>query len=353
MTMTIDDVKDPITVIFKQIVANKISAGDKGKALLLYKNADLTGTNRVTVYKSAVFTLEDATLEKYIKQMLLNCKQVTVLEYKTTVASVKDVIDGLKYEFDWIMSADSAIQSDIVSYAKENKKFAFTYNQNANSRFVASFNNPSAVYVEPDGTETTLTGCELIPYLGGWACGCPYNMAVDGKVFEELKSVAQPSTYTAGQLVLVPEEEGIRFGNECNTLTTLNSTQTEDMKSLAISEGMQRYELDLIKGYRQGYKGRYKNSYDNQCLYYAAVNNGYHKDLEQTGVEILDPNYDNKIYTDVETQRNAWLARGKSEAQDWSDEKVKQMTIGRNLYVKADVKFLAAMGPMQITVEMA
>ena len=121
MTMTIDDVKDPITVIFKQIVANKISAGDKGKALLLYKNADLTGTNRVTVYKSAVFTLEDATLEKYIKQMRLNCKQVTVLEYKTTVASVKDVIDGLKYEFDWIMSADSAIQSDIVSYAKENK----------------------------------------------------------------------------------------------------------------------------------------------------------------------------------------------------------------------------------------
>ena len=353
MTLTLDDVKDSINVIFRQIVANKISTGDKGKALFLYKNTSLTGTNKVTVYKSAVFTLADATLEKYIKQMLINCKQVTVLEYKTTVESVEDVIDGLKYEFDWIMSADAAIQSDIVSYAKENEKFAFTYNQTANSRFVVSFNNPSAVFVNSDDTETTLTGCQLIPYLGGWACGCPYNMAVDGKVFDELKSVTQPTTYVEGQLVLVPEEEGIRFGNECNTLTTLSSTQTEDMKSLAISEGMQRFKLDLIKGYRQGYKGRYKNSYNNQCLFYAAVNQGYIKDLEKTGVEILDPDYENKIYTDVDTQRAAWLARGKSEAEDWTDEKVRQMTIARNLYVKADVKFLAAMGPMQITVEMA
>ena len=44
------------------------------------------------------------------------------------------------------------------------------------------------------------------------------------------------------------------------------------------------------------YKGRYKNSYDNQCLFYSAVNYGYLKELENLGV--LDPNYDNKILTD-------------------------------------------------------
>lgn len=354
MTTSLDDVKDSITVIFKQIVANKITAGDKGKALFLYKNSNLSGASDVAIYKQGQsFTISDATLTKYIKQILLNTKQVTVLQYKTTFASVQDVIDALKYDFDWIFSADSDIQSDIITYGKTAEKFVATYNQTANSRFVVSFNNPSAVYKNDDGTESTLTGVQLIPYLAGWFCGCPYNMAVDGKVFDELKSVAQPSTYVIGQLVLVPEEEGIRFANECDTLTSLSSTQTEDMKSLAISEGMQRFKLDLIKGYRQGYKGRYKNSYNNQCLFYAAVNHGYIKELEKTGIEILDPDYDNKIYTDVEAQRNAWLARGTSEAENWSDEKVKQMTIGRNVYAKADVKFLAAMGPMQITVEMA
>lgn len=351
MTTTLDDIVDKLTIIFKQIVANKINAGDKGKALFLYKKTGIE-TPVVTTYKSAIFTIDDTKLSRYVKQMKKYCKQVTVIQYSGNVSNIVTLINSLKPDFDWILSADSDAQTDVVAYAKENKKFTLTYNNQANSRFVCSFCNPSATNVDENGNETTLEGVELIPILGGWACGCPYNMAIDGQVFDELKDVTMPSTFNDGQLVLVKEEEGVRFANECNTLTTTSSTQTEDMKSLAISEGMQRVEIDLMKAYRQGFKGKYKNSYDNQNLFYNAVKHGYFKELEAVGIEILDSNYDNTIGTDVETQRNKWLASGKSEAADWDENKVKEMTYKREVIALADVKFLSGMGPLQITVEM-
>ena len=352
MTTTLNDIIDNLTIIFKQIVANKITAGDKGKVLFLYKNTELEAAS-VTTYKSAIFTLSDTTLAKYIKQLFKGgCKKVIVLQYPSNISGVVSLINEMKSDFDWILSADSDAQTDIIAYAKENKKFTMTYNNQADSRYVCSFSNPSATYINEDGTTSTLSGVALIPVLGGWACGCPYNMAIDGKVFDELKDVTMPSAYNAGQLVLIKEEEGVRFANECNTLTTTSSTLTDDMKSLAISEGMQRVEIDLIKGYRQGYKGKYKNSYDNQCLFYNAVKHGYFRELENVGIEILDKNYDNTIGTDVETQRNKWLTSGKSEAADWDENKVKEMTYKREVIALADVKFLAGMGPLQITVEM-
>ena len=352
MTTTLEDITDKLTIIFRQIVANKITAGDKGRVLFLYNNSELEAAT-LTTYKSAIFTLSDEILSKYIKQLFKGgCKKVIVLQYPNSVSDVIDTINEIKSDFDWILSADSEAQSDIISYADENKRFTLTYDNQADSRYVCSFCNPSAIYLDDDGNEITLNGTQLIPILGGWACGCPYNMAIDGKVFNELKDVTLPSTFNEGQLVLVKEEEGVRFANECNTLTTTNSTLTEDMKSLAVSEGMHRIEMDLIKAYRQGYKGKYKNSYNNQCLFYSAVKHSYIKELETSGIEILDPNYDNRIYTDVDTQRSKWLADGKTEAEDWSEDKVKEMTYKREVIATMDIKILPAMGPLQITVEM-
>lgn len=351
MTTTLDDLKAEITVIFKQIVANQIKAGSKGRCLFLYKNTTLTGSYRLSEYKSALITLADGVLERYVKQLFKGgCKKVYVLEYTSTVSAVKSVMDDLLPEFDWLMSVDSDAQSAIDSYADENEKFAMVYNVQADSINVCSVANPSAVLINEDNTTSTITGLQLVPIVGGVACGCPYNMSISYKVFNELKTVEQPASYTQGQLTLYPEEEGVRLANACNTLQTTNTTYTEDMKSLTIAEGMRRIKTDIIKGFRQGYKGRYKNTYDNQCLFYAAVNYGYIKELENLGV--LDPNYDNKIYTDVEAQRNAWLARGTSEAADWSDDKVRKMTLSNMIYATMDVKMLDAIEGMKLTVEM-
>lgn len=347
----LNDLKADILVIFKQIVANKISAGDKGRALFLYKNESLEESYKISTYKSAILSLEDEKLEGYIKQLFKGgCQKVTVIEYKTEMADFVSAIDNLLPNFDWIMSTDTGIQTDVKAYAMENEKFAMVYNIEADSINVCSIINPNAVLKNDDGTTTNITGLELIPIVGGVACGCPYNMSITYKVFDELQSVGQPQTYKLGQLTLYPEEEGIRLANACNTLQTLNANYTEDMKSLAIAEGMRRIKADIVKAFRTGYKGKYKNNYDNQCLFYSAVNYGYIKELENLG--ILDPNYDNKIYTDVETQRSAWLAVGKTEAQNWSDDEVCKYTYKNMIYATLDVKLLDAIEGIKLTVEM-
>lgn len=353
MTTTLDDLKAPIEVIFEQIVANKIKMGDKGRMLFLYKNTEISGTYRLNEYKPAVLSLTDKTLEKYIKQLFKGgCRRVLALEYNDEIADVADVLLQQKNNFDWMCSVDSDAQTDIVAWAKENKRFAMTYNVQADSIYVASIANPQAVYVNDDGTAEIITGLQLIPIVAGVACGCPYNMSITYKVFDELKEVTQPATYNESQITLYAEEEGIRIANPVNTLQTLNSTQTEDMKKLTIAEGMQRIEQDLTKAFRLSYKGKYKNNYDNQNLFYAAVKHGYIKKLTETGIEILDKNYANDIYTDVETQRAAWLERGKQEAEDWDDETVKKNTVSDMVYAEMDAKILDAIEGMKIRVKM-
>lgn len=351
--LELEDLKTPIEVIFRQIVANKITMGDKGRMLFLYKNAEITGTHRIKTFKSAIFDEADEDLAFYVKRFFAGgCKKVIVIEYQDKIADVVSVMKEMLPDFDWLTSVEQDAQSDVKSFAIENERFGVVYNIQADSKYVVSLANPSAVYVDDAGNKKTLTGLELLPIVAGVCCGCPYNMSVSYKIFTELESVEQPETYKQGQLTLYKEEEGIRFANACNTLQTLNSELTEDMKSICIAEGMQRIKMDMIKGFRTGYKGKYKNHYDNQCLYYSAVKFGYIKELEKVGIEILDPNYNNEVHTDIEEQRKRWLAIGKKEAENWDDETVCKNTYKNMVIAEMYVKMLDAMEGMKLKVVM-
>ena len=351
--LELEDLKTPIEVIFRQIVANKITMGDKGRMLFLYKNAEITGTHRIKTFKSAIFDEADEDLAFYVKRFFAGgCKKVIVIEYQDKIADVVSVMKEMLPDFDWLTSVEQDAQSDVKSFAIENERFGVVYNIQADSKYVVSLANPSAVYVDDAGNKKTLTGLELLPIVAGVCCGCPYNMSVSYKIFTELESVEQPETYKQGQLTLYKEEEGIRFANACNTLQTLNSELTEDMKSICIAEGMQRIKMDMIKGFRTGYKGKYKNHYDNQCLYYSAVKFGYIKELEKVGIEILDPNYNNEVHTDIEEQRKRWLAIGKKEAENWDDETVCKNTYKNMVIAEMNVKMLDAMEGMKLKVVM-
>ena len=58
--------------------------------------------------------------------------------------------------------------------------------------------------------------------------------------------------------------EGVRVANPVNTLSTLGTDKTEDMKSITIVEGMKRFDTDVKYTFRTSYKGRYKNSKDDR-----------------------------------------------------------------------------------------
>lgn len=410
--ITIEDIKATIEVIFKQRVANLIAVGTKGRVLFCRKNEsvakiyshvvadatyytksplavdvmvysdetcetevgaisayvagesftvnntvyNLTSENaivehgfRLRVFGSAVFSLDgEEALEKQIKQIFNGgAVEVNVLEYSKNLSAVVEQIRVI--DWNWLFTTDADEQTTVASYCKENKKFGLVYNLKSDSMFVVSNNNPSAIMDDDDGT--VIHTVELLPILVGVIAGCPYDKSISYKIFTELKSVELPSDIVFGQCTLYNEEEGVRVASPVNTLLTLGENVTEDMKSIAIVEGMQRLKEDIIYAFRTGYKGKYKNKYDNQCLFFSACNY-YLEQLEDLGV--LDPEYDNHVDVNVKKQRQMWIAVGKDadEINKMSDMEIKKLTFKNMVYPLVNAKFLDAIEGMSMEVEM-
>lgn len=409
--LTLEDIKATIEVIFKQRVANLIAVGTKGRVLFCAKNTSVaklyshtsdetyytlqplnvgvvvysdetceTAVGEITDYNagvsfvigeqvyelstenvilghgsrlrsfgSAVFSLDgEEQLEKQIKQIFNGgAVEVNVLEYSKDIASVVEELKLLNWN--WIFTTDVDEQDTIVSFCKENKRFGLVYNRQADSMWVVSCNNPSAVLADDDAT--VINTVELLPILVGVIAGCPYDKSISYKVFNELKSVAMPIEIQYGQCTLYNEEEGVRVASPVNTLVTLGENITEDMKSICIVEGMKRLDEDIVFAFRTGYKGKYKNKYDNQCLFFSAVNY-YLEQLEELG--ILDPEYDNHVDVNVKKQRQMWIAVGKDadEINKMSDLEIKKLTFKDMVYPLVDAKFLNAIEGMIMEVEM-
>lgn len=351
--LELKDIMASITVAFKQRVANLIKIGSKGAVLLCRKNEELTAPEvyRVTTYKSAVFDLpENKDLETKIKQVFNGgTSKVIVLEYANTFASVVNIIKN-KLNWNWIFSLEADDQTTVSSYCKENKKFGLVFNVKADSKWVASVNNPSAVLA--DGVKINglneITGLDLLPIVIGVIAGCPYTKSISYKTFTELESVTLPEKIEEGQITLYNEDEGVRVASPVNTLLSTDDENTEDMKSICIVEGMKRVEEDMIYAFRTGYKGKYKNDYDHQCLFLSA-GEYYISQLAEMG--IFDPKYNNTIDINVEKQRALWKAQGK-DADSWDDQTVKETSYKNMFYPLLDVKFLDAIEGMEMTVEM-
>ena len=71
---------------------------------------------------------------------------------------------------------------------------------------------------------------------------------------------------------------------------------------------------DIAATFRETYLGNYRNSRDNQMMLVNALNSSYFRQLMQQ--TILDPDYANAAMIDVDAQRAAWVASGKSEAAE-------------------------------------
>jgi len=353
-TLQLSDILGTCTIAFKQRVANLIQFGNKGRLLMVRKNAELSEgeTFKVTEFKSAVFELDNQDLETKIKQSLkYSPTKLILFEYKDTFASVVEEVKKLK--FDWIFSIETNDQSDIASYAKENEVFGLVYDQTADSKWVVSVNNPSAVLA--DGVtindSSTISGIDLLPILAGLCAGCPYDMSVTGYTLSELESVEIPEVIEKGQLTLYNEEEGVRVASPVNTLTTLNTNDTEDMKDICIMEGIKRFDTDVKYSFRTGYKGKYKNKYDNQQLFVSACK-GYIKELVKA--DILDDEYDNTVKINTDRLRELWIASGKDEDEiaAMTDLEISKLTYKKLMALKFDVKFLNAIESCEIEVEM-
>lgn len=350
--LELNDILGTCTIAFKQRLANLIKFGNKGRFLMIKKNAELESDYKITEYKTSILDLEDKVLETKIKHAyFFEPSKIIVLEFKTTLASVVSVLETIK--FDWFCSLDADNQADIASYAKEKELFGLVYNLKSDSKWVVSVNNPSAVLA--DGAtlngSSNISGIDLLPIVGGLCAGCPYDMSITGYTLSMLKSVEMPEEIVAGQLTLYNEEEGVRVASPVNTLLTTSKNNTEDMKSITIMEGIKRFDTDVKYSFRTGYKGKFKNKYDNQQLFVSA-GKGFIRELEKA--DILDEEYANNVSINVERMRELWIASGKSEDEinSKSDLDIMKLSYKKLMCLKFDVKFLDAIEACEIEVEM-
>ena len=350
MTTTRADVTPTIQILFEKLAASVIKIQEKGRVLFIHKDSNLSTAYKITTYSSPVgITDISGTLKQSVIDIFDgNVKKVILFQTKTDMDDVAAQLAIQK--FDWMFSDEASLQSAVANWAHTNKKFAVVYNVAKDSEYVVNFVTPSAVLA--DGTTTQAT-VALLPYVTGQIAGCPYSRSIMGaSMAEQYSNCSEPSSYAEGTCFIEYDDdiECVRFANGYNSLTTVGANQTEDMKKITIAECKMRVSTDLRTAFKKSYQGKYKNTRQNQQLFFDACKYGYFRELEKLGV--LDPNYDNNIQIDVEEQRAMWLASGKSEAADWSEEEVRNNTFGDFIVPVCDIKFLDAIESMKMTVKM-
>lgn len=341
-----------IEVTFKQLAATAVRRSSRGVLALVVRDdtADTPEIASFTTYldiKAGAYTEENMAM---IKQAFTGQPAKVIIVKQAvdgTTEALKTALD--KILFNWLTMATSSEsdQEAIVAYTQNRNKTrkgkkvkALVYNvATADDIQIVRFTTENAVM-----NETEVAGWKLLARIAGVLAGLPMTRSATYYELADIQSVTEPEDMDKevdeGKLFLFNDEGVVRIARAVNSLTTTGTTYTEDMKSIAIVEAMNLMEEDIYTTFKNDYLGKYKNSYDNQSLFIAAVN-GYFKALSKE--EILDPNYSNLAGVDVEAQRDAWLAAGKAEASEWDELTVKKNTFKRKVFLAGNVKILDAM----------
>ncbi len=282
---------------------------------------------------------------------------------KPTAKTFDDVKKLVNKKINWIAfaKAEKEQQKQLAEFVKlENKTRTKKLKSivcklekaEADDIHIINFGNTSVKKI--DGT--TLESHKYLGRLLGILTGCRMDQSITFKILDDLESVEEigdteeiNAAINNGKLCLINDDEGVRIARGINSLQKNDKDHTEDMKYITIVEAMDLIYEDIVNTFKEVYLGKFKNSYDNQVLLISAINS-YFRDLQKE--EILDPNYNNVSFVDIEKQREIWISNGKIEAENWSDIEVKNNTFKTNIYLQANVKFLNSMEDLLFNVNM-
>ena len=359
-----------IDIIFTQKAVTAVNRSERGVLCVLVQdnnNADSTPTKFVYKYETDINT-DDFSAEnlRTLKRCFLTAvNKVYVLRgnENTTLKEFTDVMEKLKYNY--VCTTVEKYQQELGNYVKtfnvksKGKKVVAVVKDitTADSKFII---NVKGNWVHDAINKMQVTMIEYLPRLASLLCNLPMNRSITYYTLTDIDDVdssfidGDNVTYDKlvdkGYLTIFVDDEVVKVGRGVNSLVSITSTDTEDMRKIIIVESMNLILEDLYTTFKDYYVGKYKNHLDNQRLFITSVN-AYFRTLADE--EILDPEFDNRAKVDIDKQRNAWLSVGKSEAEDWSDAKVEEMTFKSYVYLYANIKILDAIEDLKFTIEMA
>ncbi|MGI6266726.1 MAG: phage tail sheath C-terminal domain-containing protein [Candidatus Metalachnospira sp.] len=353
-----------IEVIFKQKAVTAIQRSERGVVCVIV-NDDTEGTATTNKYELSADVKEtEYTAENY-KAILGAFIGIPRTVYVVKIGAAKKFTDAKPaiagIDFNWLcyLNATSTEQDAVAAYIKETnaknkrkKRKAVVYKATTtDDMHVVNFTNEAIKF---KNAEAAYPVQNYVARIAGLLAGLPFTRAATYTVMQELESVTESADLDAavnkGEFILWNDSGEVRVGRAVNTLTTLGEDQTADMQKITIVEAMDLILEDIVATFNDYYCGKYKNSYDNQVLFIAAVN-VYFKQLGRES--ILDPNFENLAQVNVEKQREDWISTGKPEAVDWDEQKVKNMTFRSFVNLTANIKVLDAMEDLNFIITMA
>lgn len=360
------DIKFPsISIIFKGLGSSAVQRSEKGYACLIVK--DNTGTDAVHKYKSiddftteeqAKFTQENVL---YIKDVLEGTPKELLVFRMLDEQQLADILKVIKVKAPrncWIAIADAEEQetTDLVSFVKsaveyDHKRYkALVYKNESDFKHIHNYTNENVTFVDNRGKQT---GDKAVPYLMGYLAGLPMTMSAIAKPLPKFIEVEEPEdldvAISKGEFVLYNDED-VRVARGVNSLVTTGEGVVDSMKFIQVVEIMDLIYNDIYTTWNKFYKGKYQNNADNQALLIGAIN-AYFDALELD--DLLDRNFENKAFVDLERQRLANIPKyGEEVVRAWSEEQVKTHTYMSDVYLSANIKVLQAMEDFYFVITM-
>lgn len=348
-----------IEIIFKQLAVTAVKRSQLGIVGLIVKepskNWDVKVYKDITDIKDTDYTANTVALVKDTfeytpnKVFVFNVGSGTLTDTLKKVAQERVNWIGLAYDG---ASGDTAT---LVSWIKSVRKAGKTYkavvfnDTKPDNKGIVNLMNSKVTFVDNRGE---VDGWQYVPTVLGMLAGLPMTRSATSFLCGNLKDVSIfndiDDTIDKGGFCLYKDEGDIRVARACTSLQEITQDETEDMKDIIIIESMDLMRDDIYSTFKK-WIGKYKNKYDNQVLFFTAIN-AYFKELERE--DILDKEYDNYSEVDVEAQRLAWLGVGKAEVAEWEDEKVKKTAFKKKVFMKANIKILNAVEDFKFTINM-
>ncbi|MTI65165.1 MAG: phage tail sheath protein [Firmicutes bacterium] len=356
-----------IDLHFAGLGTSAIQRGSKGVAVLIIKDdtdtftsVEYTSIADITSEEEAKYTAENL---QYIKDCLEGTPKKLYVFRMDTTGTLSDTLALVKSKVAkncWIGIVSDVVtdHDDLVSFVKssnsnDKKRYkTIVYNATtSDDMHIVNFTNSNVTFKDSRGQQT---GDTAIPYLLGMLAGLSLDISVIAKKLDKFESVTEPedieTAVNNGEFVLFNDEGEVKVARGVNSLTTTGDGLTDDMKFILIVEVMDLIYSDIYDTWNNFYKGRYKNNADNQALLVGAIS-AYFDGLENDN--LLDPNFNNIASVDIEKQRQANIPKyGVDVVNTWSDDKVKEMTVGTDVFLTGDVKILNAMEDIDFTIFM-
>ena len=358
-----------IRITFKQLAASFIKRSERGNVILIIKD-DTDKTFKFKEYTQEIDLIADKALYTtenyaYISDCFLGKpSKVTVVridDIEGVFADALDIVKGLEIGWIGIIEGTStqADQDALVAFVKAqraNKKnfkcAVFSPTIPPDDKGVVVLGNANVTFKDSRAEQT---GDKYIPSLIGYLAGANVLRGTTYLTMSNLVSAEEPAdietAINAGQLILINDDATVKIGVGINSLTDPpegypDGTKARGRDCIWLSKLF--FSTPIYPAFKAGYIGVLKNNLDNQMLFINEVNQ-YFDGLES--IDVLDNQYNNIAYIDIDTQKEA-LNKSGVDVSKMTDAQVKQYTYKRDMYLKADIKILFAMENLNFGITM-